>query len=149
MNSKLTTEPTEAPETLSVTEASAPETTPTPKPAKARKPKSDMTLADLCERYIKHLEDDGKSPGTVSSYRAELRLVLKALGAETPIASIKTEQVAAFFQSRPVVKLRSGKPKSPLSVAKTLRVSAQAFQFAVAKKWLASAPLPAPAAEQA
>jgi hypothetical protein len=127
---------------LAVAEAPAPETTQTAKPTKApRKPK-EMTLADLCERYIKHLEDDGKSPGTCSSYTAELKLAVKHLGGETQIAAITTEQVAEFFGSKPVVKLRSGKAKSQLSIDKTRRVLRLALVWATEKKWLASAPIP-------
>jgi site-specific recombinase XerD len=138
-------EPDVAPETLAVADAPAQETNPTPKPkaTKARKPKTDLTLADLCERYIKHLEeDDGKSPGTCSSYAAELKLAIKHLGGDTPIASITTEQVAEFFGSKPVVKLRSGKAKSQLSIDKTRRVLRLALVWAAERKWLASAPIP-------
>jgi len=146
MNSK-TPEPTEAPEILAVVEAAVPETTPAPKTTKARKPKGDITLAELAERYIKHLEDDGKSPGTCAGYTAELRLALKHLGGDTPIASITPAQVAEYFDSKPVTKLRSGKKKSQLSIDKTRRVLRLALVWAAEKKWIESVPIPV--AEQA
>lgn len=130
-------------------EAIVPETTPAPKPKTTRKAKgSDLTLADLAERYIKHLEDDGKSPGTCSSYTAELRLAIKHLGGDTQIASLTPAQVSEFFDSKPVTKLRSGKKKSQLSIDKSRRVIRFALVWAAEKKWIAVAPIPQ-AAEQA
>jgi hypothetical protein len=127
---------------LAVADAPDQETTTTPKPKAQRKPKGEMTLAELCERYVKHMEDDGKSPGTCSSYTAELKLAVKHLGGETQIASITPEQVTAFFVSKPVVKLRSGKAKSRLSIDKTRRVLRLALVWAAEKKWIPSAPIP-------
>jgi site-specific recombinase XerD len=127
---------------LAVAEAPVQETTETPKPKAARKPKGEMTLAELCERYIKHLEEENKSPGTCASYTAELRLAVKHLGGEAHIASLTADQVAEFFGSKPVVKLRSGKAKSQLSIDKTRRVLRLALVWAAEKKWLASAPIP-------
>jgi hypothetical protein len=113
------------------------------KPApKKRQAKADLTLADLAERYIKHLEDSGKSPGTCSSYTAELRLAIKELGAETKIAGITPEQVGAFFSSKVVTKLRSGRAKAKPSVDKTRRVLRLALVWAAEKKWIKSAPIP-------
>ena len=135
-------------EIAAVVDAAVPETTPATKTKATRKAKTDLTLAELAERYIKHLEDDGKSPGTCSSYGAELKLAIKHLGADTQIASITPAQVGDFFDSKPVTKLRSGKKKSQLSVDKTRRVLRLALVWAAEKKWIESAPLPQ-AAEQA
>jgi hypothetical protein len=44
-----------------------------------------VTLGELAERYLEHLEADGKSHGTLFSYGIELRTATKALGAETLI----------------------------------------------------------------
>jgi hypothetical protein len=117
-------------------------TVPEPTAKPARKKKLDLTLADLAERYLKHLEREGKSNGTISSYGAELKLAIKDLGDETKIAEITTEQVAAFFESKPVTKLRSGKKKSQLSIDKTRRVFRLALVWAAEKKWIKAAPIP-------
>jgi RNA 3'-terminal phosphate cyclase len=124
------------------TEVAAPETQPAPAPKKKRQAKPDLTLADLAERYIKHLEDEGKSPGTCSSYTAELRLAIKELGAETKITGITSEQVGAFFSSKAVTKLRSGRAKAKPSVDKTRRVLRLALVWAAEKKLIKSAPIP-------
>ena len=147
MNSKTTTP--EAPVQPAIQAATAPEA-PASKPPKkknAPKPKADLTLADLAERYIKHIEDAGKSPGTCSSYGAELKLAIKHLGAETPIASITTEMVTEYFDSKAVTKLRSGKKKSQLSVDKTRRVLRLALVYGADRKWITSDPIPEPAAK--
>jgi hypothetical protein len=141
MNSKTQTEAPVSPEAVEAAATSAPKTKTT------RKPKADVTLAELAVRYIKHLDDQGKSPGTCSSYGAELRLAIKYLGADTPIASLTTEQVAAYFESKPVTKLRSGTKKSQLSIDKTRRVLRLALCYAAEKKLIASAPIPEPAAK--
>ncbi len=114
-------------------------------PAKKRSPrkaKTDITLADLAEKYIKHLEDEGKSPGTCSSYGAELKLACKEIGADTKIADITPERVATYFACKPVTKLRSGKKKSQLSIDKTRRVLRLALVWATEEKWLKAAPIP-------
>jgi hypothetical protein len=153
MNFKTTqgTPDVASPETTEIAvpvESTTPETTPAAKPKASRKPKGEITLADLAERYIKHLGDEGKSPGTCSSYAAELKLAIKHLGGDTQIASLTPAQVGEFFESKPVTKLRSGKKKSQLSIDKTRRVLRLALVWAAQKRWIESAPIPQ-AAEQA
>jgi len=143
MHSKKVNEAAVATETAAP-ETAATETSPAPAPKKKtdRKSKPDLTLTDLAERYIKHLEDSGKSPGTCSSYTAELRLAIKEMGGDTKIAGITTDQVAAFFSSKVVTKLRSGRAKAKPSVDKTRRVLRLALVWAAEKKWIKSAPIP-------
>jgi hypothetical protein len=112
---------------------------PTPKNSKTA-----VTLGDLADRYIKHLEDDGKSPGTLSSYMAELKLAIKQLGGDTKIADITTERVGEYFDSEPVTKLRSGGKKAQPSVDKSRRVLRLALVWAAEQKWIAVAPIPEP-----
>src|SRR5689334_11195280 len=61
-----------APEAAIATE----ETTPEPKPKKARKKKFEdvATLADLAAAYATQMESDGKSNGTIASYGMELKV---------------------------------------------------------------------------
>ena len=107
----------------------------------SKKPAS-KTMADLAEGYLKHLEDEGKSHGTCFSYSMELRVACSELGEKTKIASLTAKRVGTFFDSDRVTLLKSGKPKSQLSIDKTRRVLRQALVFAVERKWLKVAPLP-------
>src|SRR5262245_2263871 len=94
---------------------------------KRRKPKKAMTvpgatLADVFASYLEALEKDGKSDGTLSSYKMELALAGDELGVETKMADLTAERVVLFFSADRVTKTRSGRAKSPLSIAKTQRV---------------------------
>lgn len=110
-------------EVATVTEPTVPE----PNPKRPRKPK---TLADVFAGYVAELEDRGASPGTIASYRMELALAAKALGADTSLSSLTDTAITAFFESMPVTRKRNGKPKSPLSADKTRRVLRQALVWA-------------------
>ena len=129
-------------------EDTAPET-PAPKKGKAKKkatpPTVTATLADIAAGYLAHMENEGKSDGTVSSYRMELKTAAIELGEDTPIADITPEKVHAFFTSKRVTKLRSGKNKSQLSIDKTRRVLRLALVWAEERGIVAKAPLPEPA----
>lgn len=133
---------------MTMTPKTAPESAPAPKAkpeasAKPRPSKADaVPLQDLAKRYLVKLEEDGRSEGTVLSYRMELRLALLALGAETPVAEITQKNVEMFLSSDSVVKTRTGLPKSPLSIAKTTRVLRQALSFAVAARVIEASPFP-------
>jgi len=112
---------------------------------KARKPKApagDLTLAALSDRYLAHMTEAGKSPGTCFSYSQELRAAQAELGAETQVASLTPEQVQAFFDSARVTTLKSGQPKAPPSVAKTRRVLRLALVWAAEQGLIEKAPLP-------
>ena len=71
-----------------------------------------------------------------------MNVALAVLGEETPVDTLTPAAVQAYFDCDRVTKLRSGKPKSQLSIDKTRRVLRQALVFAVERKWLKSAPLP-------
>jgi hypothetical protein len=109
---------------------------------KGKKTKADLKLADLAERYVAHLEQEGKSAGTSASYGLELKTALSELGAETKLADLSPEMVALYFASKRVTKKKSGKHKSPLSIAKTRRVLRLALVWAVERKLIEKAPLP-------
>jgi len=111
-----------------------------PKPKK--KAKTDITLADLAERYLASMERGGKSNGTIFSYKLELALALGELGAETKLADLTPEKVMLFFGCARVQRKRNGKQKSPLSVAKSQRVLRLALVWAQGAKLIERAPLP-------
>jgi hypothetical protein len=99
-----------------------------------------IPLSDLSERYLHSMEMAGKSRGTVFSYSMELGAAQKELGADTPIAEITRADIIRFNESPRVTLLRSGKPKSQLSIDKTRRVLRLALGFAVQTGLLASSP---------
>lgn len=100
------------------------------------------TLELASEGYLGWMESQGKSRGTIASYSAELKLAMSELGAETLLAALTPEQVATYFASPRVTRLRSGKPKSQLSIDKTRRVLRLALGWAVSAGWIESVPLP-------
>jgi hypothetical protein len=131
------------PETATATEESAPEPQ---KKAKAKKkaklPSGNATLADVAAGYLTHMEEAGKSDGTVSSYRMELKTATSELGEETPVADLTTERVREYFESPRVTKLRSGKAKAKPSIDKTRRVLRLALVWAAERGIVATAPIP-------
>jgi hypothetical protein len=99
MNSKTTTP--EAAVEPAIQAATAPEA-PASKPLKkknAPKTKANLTLADLAEKYIRHLDDQGKSSGTCSSYGAEPMV---------PQDSGETLKATGRTYSAPLEKRKSG-----------------------------------------
>jgi hypothetical protein len=115
---------------------------PAPKKSKGKKQAGTRTLAELAEHYLENLAEIGKSRGTCFSYRGELELAIEWLGAETKLADLGAAQVEGFFECPSVTRTRTGKLKSPLSIAKTQRVVRQALVFAVGAGWIEAAPLP-------
>jgi hypothetical protein len=100
------------------------------------------TLGDAFAGYLRSLEADGKSIGTISSYRAELVMAGNALDIATSIAEVTPDHVRAFFTSKQVTRKRNGRPKSPLSIDKTRRVLRQALVWAETAGLVAVAPVP-------
>lgn len=115
---------------------------PAPASKKPKRAKGGATLADVFAGYVKDLEEQGKSDGTIASYRAELALAGDDLGLETLIADITPERVLLFMTSDRVMKKRSGRAKSPLSIDKTRRVLRQALVWAEGAKLVKTAPVP-------
>jgi len=101
-----------------------------------------VTLGELAQRYLEHLEAQGRSRGTLFSYGIELKTAGRELGGDRLIADLTPEQVLAYFNSPKVIQLKSGRPKARPSIDKTRRVLRLALVWAVAQGWLAQAPLP-------
>jgi hypothetical protein len=114
------------------------------KKAKAKKQKldSNLTLAQLAEGYLHWMEEAGKSAGTTSSYGMELKTAMGELGAETRVADLTAKQVQAFFDSKKVTRLKSGKEKAKPSIDKTRRVLRLALCWAEDRKLIEKAPIP-------
>lgn len=145
-----TEQPTEAqPEAATATEEPAPDAEPPKKPKKGRKAKGpkisrNATLLDLVGAYCADMEEQGKSPGTISSYRMELCVAADELGEDIPLYEITPEQVAEYFNCKRVTKLRSGKNKAKPSIDKTRRVLRLALVWAAENGAIDKAPIPEP-----
>jgi hypothetical protein len=132
--------------------APASEPKPTDAPAakkKAKKPKpatADITLEDLAGRYLAHLEEVGKSNGTLFSYKLELVLALDELGKDTKLADLTPARVLDYFVSDRVMRTKSGVEKAPPTFKKTRRVLRLALVWAQETGLVEKAPLPEDAA---
>ena len=104
-----------------------------------------LTLAQLSQAYLDFIEKDGKSVGTCFSYCMELKTAMSELGAETLVATLTADDIKKFNNSKRVTKLKSGKPKSQLSVDKTRRVLRLALAHAEQSGLIAASPIPAKA----
>lgn len=111
------------------------------------------TLAAVAEGYLAAIQTNGRSAGTATSYRSDLALAMKHLGAETPVADLTVPQVLGFFESDAVTKTRSGLGKAQVSIAKTRRILRLALVWAAEQGIIPVAPIPttddAPATAQA
>ena len=138
----IVTEPTE--QTAEAPPADAPE----PRKKKTKKPATDatLTLEDLAAKYLQHLEESGKSNGTLFSYKLELITALEELGAKTLLADLTPTRVLEYFVSDRVTKTRAGVQKAKPTVDKCRRVLRMAVQWAQETGLVAEAPLPEQAA---
>jgi hypothetical protein len=120
-----------------------------PKQKKTKKPKAataDITLEDLAGKYLAHLEDAGKSNGTLFSYKLELVTALDEIGRETKLADLTPTRVLEFFVSDRVMKTRTGVAKAAPTYKKTRRVLRLALVWAQDAGLVEKAPLPEDAA---
>jgi hypothetical protein len=79
----------------------------------------------------------------VFSYRLEPAVALHELGRDTAVRELTAGRVRAFFESERVTKTRTGRSKSPLSIAKTQRVLRQAIGWGAERGMVAAAVTPA------
>jgi hypothetical protein len=113
-----------------------------------------LTLAQLSRLYLEHIEEEGKSGGTIFSYGMELKLAQSEIGGETLVSGITPHLIERFNACDRVMRLKTGKPKAQPSIDKTRRVIRLALTWAVQAGLIASAPYatkddatpPAPAA---
>jgi len=102
----------------------------------------DMSVQRLAAAYLDHLRLAGKSMATQFSYSMDLGIAKRELGAETLIADLTPERVAAFFESPAVTVRKNGKPKTQVTIDKTRRVLRMALVWAEEENRIAKAPLP-------
>jgi hypothetical protein len=123
-----------------------PSDAPAPKPRKAKKPKADITLEDLAAKYLAHLEDAGKSNGTLFSYKLELVTALDEIGKDTLISTLTPARVLEYFTCDRVMKTRTGVAKARPTFLKTQRVLRLALVWAADAGLIERAPVPEDAA---
>jgi hypothetical protein len=103
----------------------------------------DLTLSSLCEAYLASLGERGQSEGTIFSYRMELKTAQAELGADTRVADLTFDAIAAFNTSKRVMRLKSGKHKAEPSFLKTRRTLRLCLAFAEQSGLIAKSPVDA------
>jgi hypothetical protein len=99
-----------------------------------------ITLAELSERYLQHLESEGRSRGTVFSYSMELNVAQRELNADLSIGAISRSDIENYNACDRVMKLKNGKPKAAPSYLKTQRVLRLALAWAAQTGLIATSP---------
>jgi len=100
------------------------------------------TLKQAVEKYMEHLESEGKTERTRYTYGMDLQLALQFFGEDKKLDKFIPAQVAKFFKSDLVTKVpKSGREKSPITVTKTLRVFRQMLVYCRDQKWIETLPL--------
>ena len=85
-----------------------------------------MQIGVAMERFRTHLEANGNSPHTISSYLRDLGMLARHVGRETAVGGVAPAALAAFVVSDAVSKRPDGSPKAPGSVDKA-KASLKAF----------------------
>jgi hypothetical protein len=119
---------------------------PKKKGKKAKPADATLTLEVLAAKYLAHLEDAGKSNGTLFSYKLELITALDELGKDTKVAGLTPTRVLEYFVSDRVTRTRAGVQKAKPTVDKTRRVLRLALVWAQDAGLIEKAPVPEDAA---
>ena len=100
------------------------------------------TLKTAVEKYMAHLEAEGKTERTRYTYHMDLKLALEHFGEEKDITKLIPAQVAKFFGCDLVTKVpKSGRDKSEITITKTKRVFRQMLVFCRDQGWIEKLPL--------
>jgi len=85
-----------------------------------------MQISAAIDRFRTHLEANGNSPHTISSYLRDLAILTAFAGPETKTEAITADVLAQFVTNDVVAQKPGGAPKSPGSVDK-VKTSVKAF----------------------
>ena len=99
------------------------------------------TLKACADEYVAHLEAAGKAKNTIGSYACDLNLVVEHFGADRAMTKFLPVHVKPIFESDRVTTTRGGKPKVPVSVAKTKRAIRMFFDWAGERGYIARWPV--------
>ena len=103
---------------------------------------SSITLKTAVEKYMAHLEAEGKTERTRYTYLKDLELALQFFGEEKELSKLIPTQVAKFFTSDLVTTVpKSGRDKSQITITKTKRVFRQMLVFCREQGWIEKLPL--------
>ena len=109
---------------------------------KAKPASEALTMGVVAEGYLAHLDEAGKSPGTLFSYRQDIQTAVRHVGEDADVAALTANQVAEYFASDAVTKTRTGRTKAKPTVDKTRRVRRLALVWAAKSGLIAEAPIP-------
>lgn len=106
------------------------------------------TVGDLRKAWIDHLRDAGKTLLTAASYDLDMKLAEDFFGADRAIDALTAEDIDAFNASEAVNVLRSGRDKSPHTIAKTQRALRMALAWRSGQPAKTAKPKKAPATKK-
>ena len=114
--------------------------------------KQTITIKEAAEQYLAHLSEAGKNERTIYTYSRDLDLAIEHFGEDRNVAKILPVHVAKFFKSDLVTKLirepkkegqpRRERPKSEITITKTMRVFRQMLVFCKEQGWVSKLALP-------
>ena len=99
------------------------------------------TLGELSEVYLAHLKEEGKTERTLYTYGMDLRDVCGFFGEDKKLAALRPADFGRFLKSDALLKLKTGKPKSEITIKKTVRVMRMMLVWAVDTGVLTKLPL--------
>ena len=102
-----------------------------------------ITMKAAVEKYLKHLEEIGKSNSTRYTVQLDLGMLTAYLGEEKELAKILPVHIAGFFKTEPVNKI--GDPprdRRPATVLQIKRITRQFLVWAQDQSYLTNVPLP-------
>ena len=99
------------------------------------------TLGELSEAYLAHLKEQGKKERTLFTYGMDLRDVNGFFGEDKKLTTLRPADFGRFLKSDTLLKLKTGKPKSDITIKKTVRVMRMMLVWAVETGVLTKLPL--------
>ena len=99
------------------------------------------TLGELSEAYLAHLKEQGKKERTLFTYGMDLRDVNGFFGEDKKLTTLRPADFGRFLKSDTLLKLKTGKPKSDITIKKTVRVMRMMLVWAVDTAVLTKLPL--------
>lgn len=105
--------------------------------------KSEITLQEATEQYLKALEEAGKSPRTLYTYSKDCEQMLAYFGADKKLVNILPAHVAKFYKSDELLKIaKNGKERAPKTANKTKMVFRRLLTWAKEQGYIEGLPLP-------
>jgi hypothetical protein len=105
--------------------------------------KHDITLQEATERFLKALEEAGKSPRTLYTYGKDCEQMLAFFGPDKKLSNIIPAHVAKFYKSDALLKIpKNGKERAPKTINKTKMVFKGLLTWAKDEGYIDGLPLP-------